>query len=108
MGAVGIFDTPSIVFATIRDLAQFQAFDEPCHERTVLGFRVIPGGNPVNGYTVVLESRTYVIDPARVRRFGYYWWLVKGGEGVMVQGMLRAIKRRAEKAAAQQIFAPVA
>lgn len=108
MGAVGIFDTPSIAFAPIRDVAEFQAFAEPRYERTALGFRVIPGGDPLTGYTVVLESRTYVLDPARVRRFGFYWRLVKGGEGVMVQGMLRAIKRRAEKAAAQQFFAPVA
>lgn len=108
MGAVGIFDTPSIVFGTVRDLAEFQALAEPRYERTALGFRVIPGGDPVTGYTVVLESRTFVIDPGRVRRFGFYWRLVKGGEGLMAQGALRAIKRRAERAAAQQIFVPVA
>ncbi len=106
MGAVGIFDTPSISFATVHSLAEFQAFAEPGHERTVLGFRIIPGGDPVTGYTVVLESRTYVIDPARVRRFSLYWRLVKGGEGVMVQGALRAVKRRAERAAAKPAVAP--
>lgn len=108
IGAVGIFDTPSIVFANVHDLAEFQTFDDPRYERTALALRIIPGGDPVTGYTVVLASRTFVIDPARIRRFGYYWWLVKGGESVMAQGMLRAIKRRAERAAAQQIFAPVA
>lgn len=99
MGAIGNFAQPRIEFVTVRDPEEFRRFNDPKYSKTALGVRVVPGGDPASGYTTTMESRTHVPDPAMGRRFALYWKAIKPFEGMMAEGGLRALKRRAEETA---------
>lgn len=96
IGAIGNFAQANIDFVPVANAGQFLEFDDPNYSKTVLGIRVVPGGNPFSGYTVVAESRTHVPDDVQRRRFGRYWRVVRPFEAMMVRGALAAMKRRAE------------
>jgi hypothetical protein len=82
------------VTATIRDRADFVAFDQPGFAKVVLGFSLeeAPGG----GTRVVTETRVDTTDPLTHRRFGTYWQVIRVWSGAIRRSWLRAIRRRAE------------
>ncbi len=96
IGAIGNFAQPNIEFVPVASAGQFLEFDDSSYAKTVLGVRIVPGGNPFSGYTLVAESRTHVPEQAHPRRFGLYWHFVRPFEALMVRGALSATKRRAE------------
>jgi hypothetical protein len=76
MGAIGIFAQPAIEFMPVADAAAFNRFADPRYSKTALAVRVQPGGDPRQGYTTAIESRTHVVNPAMRRRFALYWRLI--------------------------------
>ncbi|MEZ4501474.1 MAG: hypothetical protein R3C39_02495 [Dehalococcoidia bacterium] len=71
LGAVGAFAQPRIEFAEIRTPTDFTGAVDERHAKTALSVRVVPGGNPTDGYTVTMESRTHVPASTTRRRFGW-------------------------------------
>jgi hypothetical protein len=77
--------------------ADFCAFDQPGWAQTAVSFRVEDHG----GRTLLsTETRITATDPTSRRRFGRYWRVIKLGSVAIRLAWLRAIKRRALRAAA--------
>jgi hypothetical protein len=84
----------------LHSTAEFLSFDDPGYEKLAMSW-YIAGGDPVNGYRLVMENRTHALSEESRRLFALYWWLlIKWGSGIMSHILLNAIKRRAEAAAA--------
>ena len=86
VGAVG---QPWRARGGMREVDDFQAFDEPGYAKMALNFRVELG-------TLTTETRVLVTDPLSRRKFARYWLGVRFGSELVRRSWLRAIKRRAE------------
>lgn len=98
-GAVGRWWLPlGAEFWPLEDREAFTAFDLPGYAKTAANLRLEGGGRP--GTTrLTHETRTYATDPAARRRFGRYWTLILPGVVLLRKMWLRALKRKAERAA---------
>jgi hypothetical protein len=74
-----------------RPAADFASFDEPGFAKMVLGFHLAEG-------TLSTETRVLLTDAASRRRFRAYWLVIRPFSGLIRRLLLRAVKRRAERA----------
>jgi hypothetical protein len=81
----------------IRGADEFARFDDPCYQKLAMGWRV--RSDEEDGCEFVMEHRTHALSPGSRRKFALYWWLmIKAGSAVLSRMLLRAVKRRAERA----------
>ncbi len=79
----------------IVDARDFVAFSAPGFTKVAMNFSF----HPVDGGTrVATETRILATDPGTGTRFRRYWHVVRIGSGIIRWDLLRAIKRRAERA----------
>jgi len=96
LGVMGRFWTPTGgVVATSAD--QFRHPPPIGLAQGVWNFRVSPSGA---GTALTTETRVRCGDPATRRLFARYWRIVRLGSGLIRGGMLRSIRREAERARA--------
>jgi len=81
------------------DAASFEAFDHPDHEKLLISIRVAPTGRPGEQW-LVLEHATRPLSRRADRRFAAYWLVIEPLGAFVSWLLLRAIRRRAERAAA--------
>ena len=74
---------------------EFRAFDRPGYAKAALNFHI--GTTDGNGCRVSTETRILATDSASQRKFGRYWQVIYPGTAMIRKGLLRAIKRRAER-----------
>jgi hypothetical protein len=99
MGSAGKYhqvkDQQAIQFET-RD--QFVAFSDPEFQKLVMSLRVDQAGPPGLN-RLVLEHWTQALSPESAKRFRRYWLVIKPMGAFVSKQLLKAIARRAEKAA---------
>ena len=76
----------------------FEAFSDPEHEKLFMSIRVAPTGRP-HEHWLVLEHATRPLSPLAERKFARYWRVIKPMGAFVTWQLLRAIRRRAERAA---------
>jgi len=76
----------------------FEAFDDPDHEKLFMSVRVAPTGRP-GEHWLVLEHATRALSPLTERKFARYWRVIKPMGAFVTWQLLRAVRRRAERAA---------
>jgi hypothetical protein len=76
----------------------FEAFDDPGHEKLFMSVRAAPTGCP-GEHWLVLEHATRALSPLAERQFALYWRVIKPMGGFVTWQLLRAVRRRAERAA---------
>jgi hypothetical protein len=76
----------------------FEAFDDPGHEKLFMSVRVAPTGRP-GEHWLVLEHATRALSPIAGRKFARYWRVMKPMGAFVTWQLLRAVRRRAERAA---------
>ncbi|KUJ54570.1 hypothetical protein ACZ90_66350 [Streptomyces albus subsp. albus] len=80
------------------DPEAFRDFREPGWAKAAIELRVVPDGN---GSVLTAETRVRCTDARSRAVFAPYWMFIKvGGAGLIRLEMLRAVARRAERAAA--------
>jgi hypothetical protein len=89
--------------ADVRTPAEFAAFAVPNHERLAMSLRTLPWGDRS---LLVFEHRTQATDALAHRRFARYWLVIRPGGAFVSRQLLRAVARRAERAAAAGRPAP--
>ena len=77
----------------------FDAFADPDHEKLFMSIRVAPTGRPDEQW-LVLEHATRALSRVAERRFSRYWRIIKPLGAFVSWLLLRAIRRRAQHAAA--------
>jgi hypothetical protein len=80
----------------------FEAFDDPDHEKLFMSVRVRPTGRP-GEHWLVLEHATRALSPLAERKFARYWRVIKPMGAFVTRQLLRAVRRRAERAAVGQL-----
>jgi hypothetical protein len=80
----------------VEDGAAFAAFAEPGFAKAATSLRVDPEGA---GTRLETETRVVTTDAASRRAFGRYWAVIGRGSDLVRLSWLRAIARRAERAA---------
>jgi hypothetical protein len=75
----------------------FEAFDDPDHEKLFLSVRVAPTGRPGQNW-LILEHATRALSPLAERKFSRYWRVIKPTGAFVTRQLLRAVRRRAERA----------
>ena len=75
----------------------FRGFAEPGFALAGWSFELVPDGA---GVTVTTETRVYCTDDESRRKFRRYWHLIGPFSALIRREMLRAIRKRAESAAA--------
>ena len=78
--------------------AAFEAFDDPDHEKLFMSVRVAPTGRP-GEHWLVLEHATRALSPLAERKFARYWRVIQPMGAFVTWQLLRAVRRRAERAA---------
>jgi hypothetical protein len=81
----------------IRSPADFAAFDEPGQARAAMNFLIEP--LDAGRCRVTTETRIQGTDTRGRRAFRLYWTIVHPGSALIRRMWLRALKRRAERAA---------
>jgi len=76
----------------------FDAFTDPNHEKLFMSIRVAPTRRPDEQW-LVLEHATRALSPVAERRFSWYWRVIKPLGAFVSWRLLRAIRRKAERAA---------
>ena len=76
----------------------FEVFDDPDHEKLFMSVRVRPTGRP-GEHWLVLEHATRGLSPLAERKFARYWRVIKPMGAFVTWQLLRAVRRRAERAA---------
>ena len=82
---------------------EFYAFDAPDHEKLFMSVRVTPTGRPGELW-LVLEHATRALSPDAERQFARYWRMVKPLGAFVSWLLLRAVRRRAERAGGEAAF----
>jgi hypothetical protein len=77
----------------------FEGFDDPRHEKLFMSLRVAPTGCP-GEHWLVLEHATRALSPLTERKFARYWRVIKPMGAFVTWQLLRTIRRRAERSAA--------
>jgi hypothetical protein len=77
--------------------AAFEAFDDPDHEKLFISVRVARTGRP-GAHWLILEHATRAMSPLAERKFSRYWRLIKPMGAFVTWQLLRAVRRRAERA----------
>jgi hypothetical protein len=81
---------------------EFDAFADPQHEKLFMSIRVAPTGVP-GEHWLVLEHATHALSSTSEHKFARYWRVIKP-TGAFVSGqLLRAVRRRAERATGSSI-----
>jgi hypothetical protein len=80
------------------DRKAFEAFDDPCHEKLFMSVRVAPTGR-TGEHWLVLEHATRALSPLAERKFARYWRVIKPMGAFATWQLVRAVRRRAERAA---------
>jgi hypothetical protein len=95
LGAIGRFWRPS---GDVRRIgpAEFRDFDDPGWAKGALDFRVEPRGDRT---LLTTETRVASTDASSRHRFRCYWRLIYPGSAAIRVALLRAIRRRATRAA---------
>jgi len=75
----------------------FEAFNDPGHEKLFMSVRVAPTGRP-GEHWLVLEHATRALSPLAERKFARYWHVIKPMGAFVTWQLLRAVRRRAERA----------
>jgi hypothetical protein len=78
--------------------AAFDAFDAADHEKLFMSIRVAPAG-VANEHWLVLEHATRALSADAERKFRRYWLAIKPGGAFVTRQLLKAIDRRARRAA---------
>lgn len=74
---------------------EFRTITAPGYAKAVMNFRVDPTSLAL--CVVLTETRVWASDPRTQRNFGFYWWTIRLGSGLIRRMWLRAIRRRAER-----------
>jgi hypothetical protein len=74
---------------------EFRTITAPGHAKAVMNFRIDTAALAM--CVVQTETRIWATDPRTQRNFGFYWWTIRLGSGLIRKMWLRAIRRRAEK-----------
>jgi hypothetical protein len=85
-------------FQTFQGAGEFMTFVQPDFQKLAISLRVM-GTDPATGYRLTLEHRTHALSPSARLKFAFYWLAIKPGGNFVSWLLLRAIKRRAERAA---------
>jgi hypothetical protein len=78
----------------------FDAFADPEHEKLFMSVRVAPTGRP-GEHWLVLEHATRALSPVAQRKFQRYWRVIRPGGAFVSRELLKAVRRRAQSAAAR-------
>ena len=76
----------------------FEAFADPGYEKLFMSVRVSPAGR-AGEHWLVLEHATRALSPLAERQFARYWRVIKPMGAFVTWLLLRAVRRRAERAA---------
>jgi len=83
----------------IEDVQALTAFSRPGFVVMALSFGLESLGGHAGGRTrLTTETRVQPTDPAAARRFRPYWWAIRAGSGLIRRDLLRAVRRRAQRA----------
>jgi hypothetical protein len=81
--------------------AEVSEFARPGFVLMATSFGLEPLGGHGGGRTrLTTETRVQPTDARAARTFRPYWWVIRAGSGIIRHELLRAVRRRAEKAEA--------
>lgn len=83
---------------------EFEAFEDPRYEKLYMSVRVAPAERPGDSW-LVLEYATRALSSRAARKFARYWRLMKPAGAFVSWQLLRAIRRRAERAIGRPVRA---